>query len=43
VGRPAAAAPAVGYPKLHRQQQETLIEEALTGKINPKMNTRIPK
>ncbi len=43
VGRPAAAAPAVGYPKLHREQQETLIEEALTGKINPKMNTRIPQ
>ena len=41
VGRPAAAAPAVGYPKLHRQQQETLIEEALTGQFNPSMNTRI--
>ena len=43
VGRPASAAPAVGYPQLHRQQQETLIEEALTGKINPSMNTRIPR
>jgi 2-oxoglutarate dehydrogenase E1 component len=43
VGRPAAAASAVGYPKLHRQQQETLIEEALTGQINPSMNTRIPQ
>jgi 2-oxoglutarate dehydrogenase E1 component len=43
VGRPSAAAPAAGYPQLHRLQQETLIEEALTGKINPKMNTRIPK
>lgn len=43
VGRPAAAAPAVGYPKLHRQQQETLIEEALTGQFNPSMNCRIPQ
>ena len=43
VGRPAAAAPAVGYPKLHRQQQETLIEEALTGQFNPSMNSRIPQ
>ena len=43
VGRPAAAAPAVGYPQLHREQQETLIEEALTGKFNPSMNCRIPQ
>jgi 2-oxoglutarate dehydrogenase E1 component len=41
VGRATAAAPAVGYYKLHVQQQETLIHEALTGKINPSMNRRI--
>ncbi len=30
VGRPASAAPAVGYMSLHLQQQKTLVEEALT-------------
>ena len=43
VGRGTAAAPAVGYYNLHVQQQETLIDEALTGKINPSMNIRIPE
>jgi 2-oxoglutarate dehydrogenase E1 component len=42
VGRPAAAAPAVGYYPIHVQQQETLIDEALTGNINPSMNRRMP-
>lgn len=42
VGRPAAAAPAVGYYPIHVQQQETLIDEALTGRINPSMNRRMP-
>ena len=42
VGRPASAAPAVGYYPVHIQQQETLIDEALTGRINPAMNRRIP-
>lgn len=40
VGRPTAAAPAVGYRPVHLQQQETLIDEALTGHINPRMNPR---
>ncbi len=40
VGRPAAAAPAVGYRQLHIQQQDTLVNEALTGQINPSMNRR---
>lgn len=42
VGRPAAAAPAVGFYPVHVQQQETLIDEALTGRINPTMNRRTP-
>jgi len=40
VGRPAAAAPAGGYRHLHIEQQGTLINEALTGQINPSMNRR---
>ena len=43
VGRPASAAPAVGYYPVHVQQQDTLIDEALTGRINPQMNRRIPE
>jgi 2-oxoglutarate dehydrogenase E1 component len=41
-GRPASAAPAVGHHATHVAQQERLIDEALTGRINPKMNRRIP-
>jgi 2-oxoglutarate dehydrogenase E1 component len=40
VGRPTAAAPAVGYRPVHLQQQEALIDEALNGRINPNMNPR---
>ncbi len=40
VGRPSAAAPAVGIHSLHVEQQERLIDEALTGSINPIMNRR---
>jgi len=39
-GRPFAAAPAAGYYSLHIKQQETLIDEALTGRINVSMNPR---
>jgi len=42
VGRAAAAAPAVGFHPVHVQQQETLIDEALSGRINPSMNRRTP-
>jgi len=42
VGRAVSAAPAVGFPRLHQIQQETLVEDAIAGNINPEMNTRIP-
>jgi 2-oxoglutarate dehydrogenase E1 component len=42
VGRPSSAAPAVGQRSVHVEQQERLIDEALTGRINPSMNRRIP-
>ena len=42
VGRPASAAPAVGYLAVHIKQQERLINEALSGHINPLQNQRIP-
>jgi 2-oxoglutarate dehydrogenase E1 component len=42
VGRPASAAPAVGHRSVHVAQQEQLVDEALTGRIDPKMNRRIP-
>jgi 2-oxoglutarate dehydrogenase E1 component len=41
VGRPTSAAPAVGYRAVHVEQQERLVDEALTGRINPSMNRRI--
>jgi 2-oxoglutarate dehydrogenase E1 component len=43
VGRPASAAPAVGHRSVHVEQQERLIDEALSGNINPSMNRRIPQ
>ncbi|MEY6433711.1 2-oxoglutarate dehydrogenase E1 component [Thioalkalicoccus limnaeus] len=42
VGRPVSAAPAVGHRVVHVEQQERLIDEALSGRINPNMNRRIP-
>ncbi|MFZ0788702.1 MAG: 2-oxoglutarate dehydrogenase E1 component [Chromatiaceae bacterium] len=43
VGRPASAAPAVGHRAAHVEQHERLIDEALTGRFNPRMNRRIPQ
>jgi 2-oxoglutarate dehydrogenase E1 component len=42
VGRRSSAAPAVGHRHIHVEQQEQLVDEALTGRINPKQNRRIP-
>ena len=42
VGRPSSAAPAVGLRSVHVEQQDRLIDEALTGRTNPRMNRRIP-
>ncbi|WP_041447095.1 2-oxoglutarate dehydrogenase E1 component [Thiocystis violascens] len=42
VGRASSAAPAVGHRAAHVEQHERLIDEALTGQFNPKMNKRIP-
>jgi 2-oxoglutarate dehydrogenase E1 component len=42
VGRPSSAAPAVGHRSVHVEQQERLVDEALTGRINPNQNRRIP-
>jgi 2-oxoglutarate dehydrogenase E1 component len=42
VGRAAAAAPSTGYRELHVAEQERLIDEALTGRFDPTMNSRIP-
>ncbi len=42
VGRAAAAAPAVGHRSVHVAQQERLIDDVLTGRIDPRMNRHIP-
>ena len=42
VGRHTSAAPAVGHYKVHVKQQEQLIDEALSGRIDPTMNRRLP-
>ena len=41
-GRAISAAPAVGHRNVHVEQQERLIDEALTGQLNEKQNRRIP-
>jgi len=39
-GRRSAAAPATGYARLHQEEQEKLVDDALTGFIDPSMNRR---
>lgn len=39
-GRPSAAAPATGFAQMHQEEQEKLIDDALTGRIDRSMNRR---
>ncbi len=39
-GRPSAAAPATGYFRVHQEEQEKLVDDALTGYADPSMNRR---
>lgn len=39
-GRPSAAAPATGYAQVHQEEQDKLIDDALTGFIDPTTNKR---
>ncbi len=39
-GRNSAAAPATGYAKVHQEEQDKLIDDALTGYVDPVMNRR---
>jgi 2-oxoglutarate dehydrogenase E1 component len=39
-GRRSAAAPATGYFRVHQQEQEKLVDDALTGFVDPSMNRR---
>ena len=39
-GRPSAAAPATGYHQRHQEEQEKLVDDALTGRADPSMNRR---
>jgi len=39
-GRRSAAAPATGYSQVHQEEQEKLIDDALTGFVDPAMNRR---
>ncbi|HIP53789.1 MAG TPA: 2-oxoglutarate dehydrogenase E1 component, partial [Chromatiales bacterium] len=43
VGRATAGAPATGFRAQHLREQEQLVDEALTGRINPAMNLRTPR
>ena len=40
-GRGGAAAPAEGYGKLYKENQQKCIDDALSGNFNPQMNRRI--
>jgi len=39
-GRRSAAAPATGYFRLHQEEQEKLVDDALSGFVDPSMNRR---
>jgi len=41
VGRKPAAAPATGFAKQHKLEQEKIIDDALSGRFDPSMNRRL--
>ena len=41
VGRPAAAAPATGYHRIHVEEQQKIIDDALRGRFDPELNQRM--
>jgi len=41
VGRPAAAAPATGYHRIHVEEQQKIIDDALSGRFDPELNQRM--
>ena len=41
VGRKSAAAPATGFPQVHQEEQEKLIDDALSGRFDKEMNQRM--
>jgi len=41
VGRPVAAAPATGFQQQHQEEQQRLVDEALSGNFDPSMNRRM--
>ena len=40
-GRPVAAAPATGFYQQHLEEQQRLVDEALSGNFDPSMNRRM--
>jgi len=40
VGRPSAAAPATGVFRQHQEEQEKLVDDALSGRYDPEKNRR---
>ncbi len=41
VGRPSAAAPATGHYKVHVEEQQKIIDDALSGRFDPELNQRM--
>jgi 2-oxoglutarate dehydrogenase E1 component len=41
VGRPAAAAPATGHYRVHVEEQQKVIDDALSGRFDPDLNQRM--
>lgn len=41
VGRQSAAAPATGFHRVHEEEQEKLVDDALSSRFDPRMNQRM--